>query len=97
MSETVFAPKSWRDLPLGNVIPLPMTSLSYKTGNWRALRPELHKEKCVKCLLCWVHCPEPAIHRHEDDSVSINYDFCKGCGICANVCPMHAIEMVMEG
>jgi pyruvate ferredoxin oxidoreductase delta subunit len=26
-----------------------------------------------------------------------NFDFCKGCGICANECPAQAIEMVQEG
>jgi len=25
-----------------------------------------------------------------------NYDFCKGCGICAEECPVKAIEMVKE-
>jgi len=78
------------------IIPEPATSLEYKTGNWRALRPILHEDKCVQCLLCWVHCPEPAIIRSEDNKVSINYDYCKGCGICANVCPVKAIEMVRE-
>ena len=26
-----------------------------------------------------------------------NYDYCKGCGVCAKVCPFHAIEMIDEG
>jgi len=47
--------------------------------------------------MCWVHCPEPAIKRLEDDKVEIDYDYCKGCGICAEVCPVKAITMVMEG
>ncbi|MFP3483271.1 MAG: 4Fe-4S binding protein, partial [Caldivirga sp.] len=25
-----------------------------------------------------------------------NYDYCKGCGICANECPVKAIKMVPE-
>lgn len=87
----------WRELPLGAIITTPGNSVEYKTGTWRALKPIYHKEKCIKCLLCWIHCPEPAIIRHEDDTIEIDYDYCKGCGICANVCPVKAIEMVMEG
>ncbi|TAN46417.1 MAG: pyruvate synthase, partial [Candidatus Methanoperedens sp.] len=26
-----------------------------------------------------------------------DYEFCKGCGICANECPKKAIVMVLEG
>jgi len=96
MPESAFKGKAtWKELPIGAVIPEP-TSIRYKTGNWRALKPVLDKSKCIRCLLCWVYCPEPAINRLEDDHVEIGYDFCKGCGICANVCPVKAIEMVRE-
>ncbi len=88
--------KTWKDLPIAAIIPEPATSLEYKTGAWRTFKPVIDQNKCVKCLLCWVSCPEPAIIRHEDDSVSIDYDYCKGCGICANMCPVKAIEMVSE-
>ena len=89
--------RSWRDLPPGMIIPEPATSLQYPTGNWRALRPVLDSSKCVKCLMCWTMCPEPAIVRGDDDSVSIDYTFCKGCGICAEICPVKAIRMEREG
>jgi pyruvate ferredoxin oxidoreductase delta subunit len=79
------------------------TSLSYpkkgamgNTGSWRVFRPILNKEKCVKCLRCWIFCPEGSIHREKDNSVKIDYDFCKGCGVCANECSVKAIIMERE-
>jgi len=97
MPETAFEGKAtWKKIPLAGIITEP-TGPRYKTGNWRALRPVIDQQKCIKCLLCWVYCPEPSIIRKEDDSVEIDYDFCKGCGICADVCPVKAIEMVREG
>lgn len=34
--------------------------------------------------------------RTYDVKYEIDYDYCKGCGICANECPTKAIEMVPE-
>lgn len=66
------------------------------TGSWRIFKPVLNEERCKNCLLCWIFCPEAVIVRKEK-TVEITYDFCKGCGICANECPTKAIEMVKEG
>ncbi|RLE55254.1 MAG: ferredoxin [Thermoprotei archaeon] len=88
---------SWKEMPIATLIPEPGNSVKYKTGSWRAgFKPVIDHSKCVKCLMCWIYCPEPAIVRKEDDSVEINYDYCKGCGICAKVCPRGAIQMVPE-
>jgi pyruvate ferredoxin oxidoreductase delta subunit len=80
-----------------------VTTISYpkkgaqgKTGNWRVFRPVLDKSKCVKCLQCWMFCPEATIIRNKDDTISIDYEYCKGCGICANVCKLKAITMERE-
>ncbi len=80
-----------------------VTTISYpkkgamgKTGSWRIYKPTLDQKKCVKCLRCWIFCPEGCIKRKKDDSVEIDYDYCKGCGVCANVCPVKAIEMERE-
>ncbi len=81
-----------------------ITSISYpkkgamgKTGTWRVFKPILDQDKCIKCLQCWLYCPEATIIRHEDNSVDIDYEYCKGCGVCANVCPTKAIAMIREG
>ncbi|MEF8879037.1 MAG: 4Fe-4S binding protein [Candidatus Thermoplasmatota archaeon] len=67
-----------------------------KTGSWRIFKPKLDKDKCVKCLRCWIFCPEAAIERKEDGTVEIDFDYCKGCGVCANVCKVKAIDMKRE-
>ena len=77
-------------------ISIPSEGVMGKTGFWRTFKPIINREKCVKCLLCWLYCPEGAILRTNDDDVIVNYDYCKGCGICANECPRKAIEMVIE-
>jgi len=80
-----------------------VTTISYpkkgamgKTGNWRVFKPILDKTKCVKCLRCWIFCPEGSIKREKDGTVSIDYEYCKGCGICASVCKGEAITMERE-
>jgi len=47
-------------------------------------------------MICVEFCPDGAIYEVED-SVEIDYDYCKGCGICANECPYKAVKMVEEG
>ncbi len=81
-----------------------VTTISYpkigahgKTGTWRIFRPILDKAKCVKCLRCWIFCPESAIIRNKDDSIDIHYDYCKGCGVCAKECAVKALTMKREG
>ncbi len=65
-----------------------------KTGSWRVFRPDLDEEKCIRCWRCWIFCPEGAIERNE--LPCIDYDFCKGCGVCATECPVDAITMERE-
>jgi 2-oxoacid:acceptor oxidoreductase delta subunit (pyruvate/2-ketoisovalerate family) len=66
---------------------------SATTGSWRVLRPEIDLEKCNLCLLCWVFCPE-GVMRQEPEGLSVDLDYCKGCGICAYECRRGAIHMV---
>lgn len=72
----------------------PGMSLENLTGSWRDMKPLLDQEKCSKCGLCWIYCPDLSVSR--GDSYEINYGYCKGCGICAEECPTGAINMVRE-
>ena len=92
---------SWKaeDFPLGAVIPEAGNSQYYVTGGWRSERPVRDKETCTDCLICWVMCPDSAIHTADEKLADDTFDLdhCKGCGICANECPVEAITMVPEG
>jgi len=80
----------------------PRVGAAGKTGKWRTLRPELDKEKCTNCLLCWMYCPDMSVKVNaEGKREDFDFDYCKGCGICALECPgkkgNKAIVMEEEG
>jgi pyruvate ferredoxin oxidoreductase delta subunit len=89
------AKPGWKSIPIGGILLEPGSAMKYKTGDWRAFKPIIDQGKCINCLLCWIFCPDAAILRKEK-SVDVDYDYCKGCGICANECPVKAIMMVEE-
>ncbi len=52
---------------------------------------------CFECDNCYGMCPDNAvIKRGPGRRFEFNYDYCKGCGICAQECPCGAIAMVPE-
>jgi 2-oxoacid:acceptor oxidoreductase delta subunit (pyruvate/2-ketoisovalerate family) len=53
---------------------------------------------CFSCDNCYGVCPDNAVLKlgGRDEPYAIDYDYCKGCGICAAECPCGAIEMVPE-
>ncbi len=84
---------------MGGIIDEPATALEFKTGDWRAMRPVWHEDKCIQCLQCWIYCPDAAIVVRDEKMCGHDYDYCKGCGICSDVCPPKdkAITMAREG
>ena len=49
---------------------------------------------CNRCDTCLIFCPDVAIWRSTNNNkmyYEVNYDYCKGCGICAEECPRRAI------
>lgn len=66
-----------------------------KNAGWRSIRPIIDPKKCVGCLQCYLYCPDGVIYR-DKDKISVDYDFCKGCGICKKICKFQAIEMEAE-
>ncbi len=90
---------SWtaEDFPRGAVIPASGNSDEYVTGGWRSSRPVRSDEVCNQCLLCWIFCPDTAVVVQDEKVTDFDLAHCKGCGVCANECPVEAITMVPEG
>ena len=64
-------------------------------SSWRSGRPVISVERCTGCLRCYLACPDGAVVRSKG-IVRIDYDFCKGCGICVRECAVQAIRMIPE-
>jgi 2-oxoacid:acceptor oxidoreductase delta subunit (pyruvate/2-ketoisovalerate family) len=52
---------------------------------------------CFECDNCYGVCPDNAVIKlGPGKRFQFNYDYCKGCGLCAAECPCGAIQMVPE-
>ncbi|MBX3673484.1 MAG: NAD(P)-binding protein [Burkholderiales bacterium] len=52
---------------------------------------------CFECDNCYGVCPDNAVVKlGPGNRFRFNYDYCKGCGVCAAECPCGAIRMVPE-
>lgn len=86
----------WKEMPLGGVVIHAGNTVEYKTGTWRTFKPVWDEKKCVHCLQCWLYCPDASVIVKEGKFVAFDYDHCKGCGICAKVCPPKVSAIKME-
>ena len=88
--------KNWKEIDMASLITKSGSAKEFKTGDWRSDRPVWLEDKCKQCLFCWVFCPDSSIIVKDGKMTGIDYDHCKGCGICANECPFGALEMEEE-
>ena len=52
---------------------------------------------CFECDNCYGVCPDNAVIKlGPGQRFEFNYDYCKGCGLCAAECPCGAIKMLPE-
>ena len=82
------------DMTIGGNIYKAGNAREFKTGDWRCVKPIYISEKCTQSGLCFPVCPDDASPVNKEGyREDFNYDYCKVCGVCAKVCPFHAIEM----
>jgi len=64
---------------------------------WRENLPVCDVSQCIcaECIAAY-SCPEGVIN-WKNDELSLDYNFCKGCGTCAKECPRNAITMEPTG
>lgn len=72
--------------------------LTSKNAGWRTFVPVINDENCTGCLKCYMDCPDGCIFKvaEEGRSVSVDLDFCKGCGVCFRACRFDAIVMTPD-
>lgn len=66
--------------------------------------PIFHKEKCIHCGLCETTCPDyvfvwdKVIDGEKTKMINLgpDYQYCKGCLRCVNVCPVGALTVGIE-
>ncbi|MBI3976971.1 MAG: 4Fe-4S binding protein [Chloroflexi bacterium] len=72
-------------------------STTFKRGTTRTQRPAIRFDLCTKCTLCWLECPDECFDPTTDGFFDVHYDYCVGCGKCAEICPIReCIVMVHE-
>ncbi|MCM8762962.1 MAG: pyruvate synthase [Candidatus Omnitrophica bacterium] len=76
----------------------PGSSQANKTGSWRmGKKPKFLQKNCIACKMCILVCPENCVLGGEKNTYHCDYVYCKGCGLCAEICPKADIMMIEEG
>ncbi|KUO81278.1 MAG: pyruvate ferredoxin oxidoreductase [Vulcanisaeta sp. JCHS_4] len=97
----------WYEIPIAGVVNEPGNTAKIIVSGWRTFKPVIDQDKCTRCGICWMYCPEGAIKYVNKPystkkginygfTYEIDYDHCKGCRICVVECPVKAINTVRE-
>ena len=73
-----------------------VSGLDERTAKFEARRC-MSCGNCFACDNCFGVCPDNAVKKTGiGKGYAIDYDYCKGCGVCVQECPCGSIEMVPE-
>ncbi len=73
------------------------SSYTATVASWRVIKPVYNRDICIDCQNCWVWCPDTSIISRDKQMLGIDYDHCKGCGVCVEVCPTNPKSLLMFG
>ena len=82
--------------PMFGVVVQPGTTRDQKKTGWRIYRPRYKQKDCIGDRACELCCPDGAVYQEGKRKFQVDLDACKGCGVCAEMCPVNDIEMVLE-
>jgi len=71
------------------------SSFTASVADWRIEKPLFNKDYCIDCQFCWVYCPDMSIISRDKKMIGIDFDHCKGCGICVEVCLTNPKSLLM--
>lgn len=90
------AQPKWRELEIGTAIVVPGSARHNRTGDWRSSRPVWAHDKCIRCGLCVIFCPEGCVGWSPAGLPEADLEYCKGCAICVRECWTTCIRMIEE-
>lgn len=67
----------------------------YSVADWRVNKPVYNADFCIHCQFCWVYCPDMSIVSKDKKMQGVDYQHCKGCGVCVDVCPTNPKSLLM--
>lgn len=71
------------------------SSKKLNLGAWRVQKPVWNSDICIDCQNCWIFCPDTSIIARDKKMMGVDYEHCKGCGICVQVCPTNPKSLLM--
>lgn len=92
----------WQNAPIGGAIVTPgNTVLKDHRVSRTGTAPRFYPDICYHCGYCDMVCPDYCMvwnldDRHSPKLLGIDYQYCKGCQKCVEVCPVSALEVVPE-
>ncbi|MBW2308895.1 MAG: 2-oxoacid:acceptor oxidoreductase family protein [Deltaproteobacteria bacterium] len=96
----------YRNAPIGGIIINPgNTGSKDLSASRQGLYPLYHRDRCIDCGLCTMTCPdyvfqwEKGMDKRGRPAMVLrgpNYQYCKGCMKCVEICPVDALTLECE-